>query len=259
MIENYASGGGTVSWTTGLKITDSVTSINIGACTTGINVAGNLVIPQMMTVGDATNPIHWDGVAENWLVHTECTDVTTPGKTAHKLVLDAAHSAATTSGRLECFRGEVRSYSTNNISGSIRAVVGQVSFMDDCTYVGAGPQGCFGVVSSIWSGSNLTATGDVFSLGIFQGVETGSTYNGESAMIYMYQFGKTSVESLIRLDCNIGATSQMSFFLDCDGLDLVSHHDFFSNDTVATQSGASDGCIKIRLSGTTYEIPIFTA
>jgi len=92
------------------------------------------------------------------------------------------------------------------------------------------------------------------------GVETNSTYSGESAMIYLYQYGKTSVESLIRLDCNIGATSNMTYFLDGDGLDLSSHHDFFSSDTINTASDTeSDGTIKIRLSSTVYEIPIYAA
>lgn len=243
---------GSCAITTGIKMQGSIT--------TGINVAANTVMPQFITVGTSTNPIHWDGVAENILIHTECTDVTTSSKTTNKFVLDAAHSAATTSGRLECFRGEVKSYSTHNISASIRAVVGQVSFMGNCTYVGAGPQGCFGIVGSVWSGSNLTATGDVFAIGGFMGVETGSAYNGESAMIYLYQFGKTSVESLIRFDCNIGATNQMSYFIDADGLDLSSHHDFFSADTIDTASDTeSDGTIKIRLSSTVYEIPIYAA
>jgi len=223
-----------------------------------INIAENIVCPELLTIGTTTNPMHWDGVTENVLIHVECTDVTPSNKTMFKLVLDAAHSAAVTSGRLETFRAEIRSYSTNDISGSLRPLVGQVSFMGDCTYVGQGPSGAFGVIGSIWSGSNLTANGDVFAIGAFMGVETGSTYNAESAMIYCYQFGKTSVESLIRLDCNIGGTSQMSYFIDADGLDLEVHHDFFSNDTIDTSSDTeSDGVIKLRLSGTVYEIPIY--
>jgi len=87
---NIATGcttGISVVATTGIDVGASTTGLNFsGAMTTGINVDENLVIPQLVTVGTSTNPIHWDGEAENILIHTECTAVATSSKTTNKLV-----------------------------------------------------------------------------------------------------------------------------------------------------------------------------
>lgn len=244
--------------TVGVDINDCVTAIDIGTCTTGINVGANLVIPTLMTIGTTGNGIHWDGVAEGIMIYGEATDVTMSTKTFAKIQLSAPQSAALTSGRLECFRAETISYSTNNVSAGngMRALVGQISFSGNCTYNGTAANGAIPLIGCLWSGSNLTCTGDAYALGLFVGVETGSAFNGESAFCYMYNFGKTAVESLfnVYIACTPSVPTYLFNFL---GAVLGSYSNPCTTDSVATNSGGSDGAIKIRIGTTTYEIPIF--
>jgi hypothetical protein len=239
------------------------TALTIGTCTTAINVAANTVIPNLINIGTSTNPLHWDGVASNILVYQENTDTTPASVTANKFVLHAAHSAAVTSGRLECFRAVVTSYSTNNVTASMRSLVGQTEFAGNCTYVGSDPQGCYGVIASIWSGSNLTAIGDIHPLGIFFGVETGSALNGESSYIYIYNYGKVNPTSVMQIydATNVSGTT---YFLDMQNTALGSAAakpcytgDVNPTGTTGDNALGADGHIKILVGSTPYYIPIF--
>lgn len=258
------------SCTTGIDFDGTITTaIEIGACTTGIDVDANTVIPQLITIGTITNPMHWDGVASNVLVYQENTDVTPGSITANKFSLSAAQSAATTSGRLECFRAEVKTYSTGDVTADLRALVGQVEFSGDMTYIGGSSydfSGAYGVIASIWSASDVTADGGnlgkMYPLGIFFGLETGTSLSGEDAYIYIYNYGKVCPNSVMKL-YNASTPAEPTYLFDKAHSTLGSASGPFYTQDVnphsapADASLGADGHIKILIGATPYYIPIF--
>ena len=257
---------GTLDWDYGLYIADAVTAINLGACTTGINIAANTVVPQFMTIGTSANPIHWDGVASNILIYTENTDTTPSSTTANKLILSAAQSGAVTSGRLENFRAVVTSYSTNNITADLRGVVGQMELGDGVTYQGSTTNdfaGCFAMIASIYSGGNVTCNsgnlGKLYPLGIFFGLETGTSLSGEDSYVYIYNYGKVCPNSVIKL-YNMSTPEQPTYFFDMQNAVLGSSSGPVytgSLDDSGDNNILCDGHIKILVGSTPYYIPIY--
>lgn len=260
------NGSSTLGWPVGLKINNAgaATGIEIGTCTTGINVTDDSTISQFLTIGSSnTTGALWNGNNEFVMAYVEANAASFGTKTCWKLELDAITGEATTGGRLECFRGHVQG-AAHNLTADARAVVGQVTLADSKTYDDAGAadySGAYGVLGAIYGGLSVTATGNVYPLGSFFYLGNGSSIGGESTMLYMFVLGQTPPESLIRIYNASG--SQIDYFLDNPNSAPLGNPGSmpFSGDTVQTGDSTtnSDGSLKVRLGNQVYNIPIFEA
>lgn len=262
------------AYTNGINFAGTGTGITIGACTTGltftgamttgISVSNDLVIPKFLAVGASGSGVHWDNVDEWIEVYAEAITATPTTKPLTRITLNAISSAATTSGRLECFRAVISSSGTQNITANMRSIVGQTEFAGACTY-GAGSydfDGAYGVVAGIYSGANVQSAGNLYPLGIFFCLETGSVISGASSYIYVYNYGKVCPNSVIKV-YNASTPAQPTYLLDMGGAVLGSASgpvytgDVNPSTAPTADVLGADGHIKILVGSTPYYIPIF--
>jgi hypothetical protein len=248
---------GKLAWAHGIYIDASAATagITIGTCAgAGIDFPSGGTYAAALRYGTFTTPVLF-GDDEPFEIHGRL-DADAKTKPLMRVRCSTPDGTAMTTGEVHAIQAQAYNTSTSD-AAVLEALQGHVGIKAHAEVIadieGEEPnmRACWLKIEDL--GYNLTLTGTACVLNLGMQWNTDTTLTGNCDWIKLVKKGSLTdpADAIIRIYDGAGGGAANYLM---DGPASVP----FTNDSVATNSGASQACLKVKFGGTVYEIPLFT-